>query len=190
MRKSLRILIDLDDVLVDFVGSACKAHGTTYEEVAKFWELGRWDIQVPLGKALGRTARLPDEEFWIPLNVPNFWASLPEFHWTASLLETVFRRTDDWFIVSAPSRCDSSRHGKLEWFNRYFGFASDRFIPTRYKEIFAKKGVVLIDDSTTNIDKFNAEGGKGILFPKLWNGNHVHAADPLTYVRNYLEACK
>jgi len=66
-----------------------------------------------------------------------------------------------------------------------FGDGFQDYILTREKHLLARKGAVLIDDSDANVDAFNRGGGRGILFPQVWNSKYRLAGqDPVEYVLN------
>ena len=47
----------------------------------------------------------------------------------------------------------------------------------------AAPGVLLIDDSDKNCEKFVQHSGHAILFPRPWNSNHKYKDDPIGYLR-------
>lgn len=195
----MRILLDMDDVLVDFVDGAAALWGLTTEDLLPHWDLGVWDCVPPLGKALhARDGDHPDgmsvADFWARVGAQAyFWDNLRPLPWCDSLLTMAAAFTDDWYIVSSPSRCPSSWSGKVRWLKDYFGEEFNRIVLTRHKHLLAGPGVVLIDDQDSNVLEFTVDkdglptGGEGVLFPKYHNRNHVNRDDPVRYVRTVLE---
>ena len=183
----MRILVDLDEVLVDFIGGACRAWGVEPSLVRKHWPIGEWDIVPPLAVALNRPEPMSQSEFWEQLEgKEEFWTGLRAHSWLGELLALVSMTTDDWFIVSSPSLCPSSHSGKVRWLKDFFGRKFTRFILTNHKEILAGSQVILIDDSDRNIEKFVDNGGRGIIFPAHHNTKYAFANDPLHYVKEQL----
>lgn len=179
----MKIFLDKDEVLVDFVGAALKIHGRTFAEVEPNWTPGTWGMYEPLG--------LTPEEFWKPIAEAgkDFWTGLEAKPWIYSLLALVRKHAlSGWWIVSAPSREDSSRIGKIEWMERFFGAGFARYHLRSDKEALAEPGAVLIDDREETVEKFRAAGGKGIVFPAYHNSLHALRETPLAYVREQLEA--
>lgn len=177
----MRILLDMDELLSDFVGGACREWGKTAAEVEQHWEPGRWDIVPPLAAALGEP--LTDLAFWDRLhNRAEFWAGLDPLPWVDELVDAAARWTDDWWVVTSPSHCPSSYYGKAQWLKRQFGRRFDRFHLTPHKHLFARADTLLIDDRDDNVDRFIAAGGKGLVFPRHHNSQHRHKGDPLKYV--------
>lgn len=180
MADKIRILVDLDEVLADFVGSALRLHGVAVETFQRRQPAGTWDMTIGLD--------LSPEAFWSPINSmgERFWANLPKLPWANQLISLISGITDDWHIVSSPSRCPTSYNGKVRWLKKEFGEGFDRFALTPHKYIFAKPGVILIDDRDQNIDDFVAAGGEGIVFPTHLNTNHLFKNDPLTFIKSRL----
>lgn len=178
----MKIFLDKDEVLVDFVGAALKIHGRTFEEVQPNWIPGIWDMTVPMG--------LTPEEFWGPINAAGkaFWTGLKAKPWIWNLLHLVQNYAlSGWWIVSAPSRDDSSRIGKIEWMEKFFGAGFARYHLRADKEALAEPDSILIDDREETVEKFRAAGGKGIVFPAYHNSLHALRNNPIPYVHEQLE---
>jgi hypothetical protein len=187
--KKLRILLDMDCVMADFIRPAAALFGLSWEEVEPFWPRGRFLLlQNLIPQALAAKTGAPVEwaeaTFWKAIEGrEGFWAQLPEFEWTRQLLGIVQLNTADWYVASAPSRCPRCISEKREWLHRLLDVDwFDRLIPTPHKELMAKPGVVLIDDNPDNCERFRAEGGDAVLFPAHHNVNHGRADSPLGYV--------
>lgn len=195
---SLRILLDMDEVLVDFVYGACRAHGVTLTQMLQHSQRGTWSIVEPIGWATGILSSSPsavfgDDEFWAPIAAQGaaFWRDLPALPWCMELVTTVRNllagRGDDWHIISAPSvHAPGSYAGKVAWLQGYFGTAFDRFALTPHKHIFACRNAVLIDDRPQNVDAFREAGGIGVLFPSPMNALAKYSQDPVPYVKEVL----
>ena len=212
MKPFKRILIDLDDVLANFVGGACQEFGLTREDVEAVWELSKWDIVPPLSKVLCEKNNQPLElmsqsDFWNKLDKnEKFWINLQPLPWFNDIIRVVESFTDDWHIVTSPSWCQSSYSGKVKWIKERFGNKFSRFCITPHKELFAQPGVVLIDDRDSNVENFTystetiddgkgnkiivkqATGGKGIVFPRIHNSQHEHRNDQVKYIVSVLES--
>jgi len=177
----MRILLDMDGVLVDFVGGAAKAHGWTHDQLVQVWPPGQYEIAEPMGLTL--------DEFWQPINETGeqFWLQLeplPWIHDILHLLVTIETVTGvDWYIATTPSHHSSSYSGKVKWLQEFFGQDFDRFILTGHKHLLAGNGqTVLIDDNRSNVDKFVRAGGEALLFPARWNALHQFADDPVPHL--------
>lgn len=179
----MRILLDMDGVLVNFVKGVCDLWEVSEEKLRTHWEIGTWDLVAPLGKTIDTP--LTKSDFWIALeNRPQFWAGLEEMSWLDSLLNLA---GEDFHIVSAPGGCASSYRGKIQWLKRRFGNRFDRFAITPYKHLFARPDALLIDDKDENVETFVRAGGHGIIFPTYHNSKHAHRDTPLAYVSEQLD---
>jgi 5'(3')-deoxyribonucleotidase len=156
------------------------------ERLLEVWEIGVWDMVPPLGRVLDRP--FTETDFWSRINgSADFWSGLRPHPWCHEVIEMVSRMAPkEWFIVSAPSRCDSSFTGKIRWLKAQFGETFNRFVLTPHKHLFAGRGVCLIDDRDSNVEDFRLEGGDGIVFPRYHNAAHAHRDRPLAYVRDKL----
>jgi 5'(3')-deoxyribonucleotidase len=183
MTKKIRILVDMDEVLVDFVDAACRIHGRNVGDVLLSWPKDTWNMAQALGLSQG--------DFWHPIYIAGekFWEQLQPKPWIKNLLREVKSLTDDWHIISSPTRHSECYSGKVKWLKEYFGSTFDQFALTPHKHIFAQENVVLIDDHDDNVEKFVEAGGMGILFPAKYNANSDWASDPVPYVRHQLQGC-
>lgn len=177
----MRILVDMDEVLADFVGGVARAFSIPLSEIEQHWEAGCFDIIQPLNKAL--PASLSEGEFWSRLEWPGFWGGLDRLPWATRLIKAIGEITDNYFVVTSPSRGRYCMWEKQDWLNRFFGVAWwDRMIPTPHKAEFAEPNTVLIDDRESTIDAFRKRGGSGILFPRHHNRLRGMKSDPLGHV--------
>lgn len=99
--KITRIILDMDEVITDFVGAACRAWGTRTEEVLKNWEPGKWDMTEPVGKTI-RGTPLAEKEFWDKINNNSeFWSEMNETLFVHDILSVVRTVVDiNYHIVS------------------------------------------------------------------------------------------
>lgn len=183
----MRILLDLDCVLADFVSGASAAHGLDPAEVVRHWPAGTYRMQYAVGAALGRGEGWDPAEFWASFHGRrDFWANLPVLPWAAELAALVTGLTEDWWVVTSQSRCDQCYPGKVDWCRNFFGagaaFDEGRVIPLRAKYLLANPDVVLVDDCDENVDRFVAAGGWGVTFPAHHNKMHHHKSDPMARV--------
>lgn len=196
----MRILLDLDCVLADFVGAAAKLWGFTFTDLKPFWPAGEYGIVPPLSRRIaleaGRGWSLSESAFWATIEgCPGFWTDIPKLPWADELLDLVRSATDDWWIVTAPSRCPRCIPEKREWVNNLLGvkpgdWLGRHFVPTSHKELMAKPEVLLIDDHEDNCRKFAHEGGYPILFP-VWHNRLHHLHDnPMPAVKTALDHTK
>lgn len=179
--QELQILLDVDEVLVDFIGGACKAHGIPRESFREaVYGTCVWDMAQTLG--------VSREAFWGPIDAlgPTFWEQLEWLPWAGTLLALV--DDYDWCLVTTPTLDPASRLGKRMWIANYFGLGFGRYYITQEKHLLAAPNRVLIDDSVNNLFDFRAAGGKGILFPSVVNELYESANNPVPYIKERLDA--
>lgn len=173
------LLLDQDEVLCDFVGAACRIHGSSRERMEQFRRNHEWDISYALGRATEKD--LSQDKFWLPIHEAGieFWENLEPLPWFSDVIGWAENNFDEWYVVSAPSRETSSYTGKVLWLKRQFGYRFDRFFLTPHKEMLAFPSRLLLDDRQDNLKKFKAHGGKCLLFPTLGGRLYEHAHDPM-----------
>lgn len=185
----MKIFLDLDEVLADFVGGACQAWGVSREAVEAEWPAGEWDIVPPLGRVLKAndpTTDWGEDMFWRIISDMGefFWSKLRPLPWMGEVIDLVrYHAGDDWLIVTSPSHCPTSYAGKARWVDRYLGRDGlRRLVLTTNKPAIGGPGAVLIDDREETVRRFEKVGGRGILFPRLHNSRHNERHDPLAAV--------
>lgn len=168
------LIVDLDEVLCDFVGGACKVHGWTKERLNKQRVNGEWLMRIHMG--------MTEEEFWQPINKlnRNFWQNLQPLPWFHALIELLDEVDNDWRIATSPSNDIESYFGKLLWIETFIPDKLHKTWVTQHKHELGKSGRYLLDDRQETLDKFESEGGTGLLFS-------VNADDPVVAVRYQLQ---
>jgi len=173
-------LLDLDDVLADFMGAALRCHGWTWEEFEEVRKPGTWDMTGPM--------RLSHEAFWEPIRTEgeDFWANLDPLPWFDAVIKLVESVCKEWYIVSSPPNYLGARSGKEKWLRKAFGNDFDRYLLTPHKHLLANPQTVLIDDKEDNLFRFITSGGGGIIFPTRGNYRWPFADDPVQFLRTLL----
>lgn len=178
MRK-IKVMLDMDGVLVNFIQGAISIHGKPlkHDEVdtwnfhKKFWQMSSADFFKPM-----------EFDFWTQLERYD-WA----YHVTTAINDVV--TDNETFYCTSPSDNKGCIDGKKFWLRTY-GFHGDnheQFIPIRRKDLLAGPDVLLIDDSDHNVAAFRNAGGMAILFPQPWNENRELTEDRIGYLRKQLE---
>jgi len=181
---SIQSLLDMDGVLVDFVGGACRLHGRANPYLSGYRD---WLIcESP--EFNGMSMR----EFCAPMG-REFWASLD---WTEdgreilACVEAAFG-PENVCILSAPMLTDGCIDGKRDWINKHIPQYKTRYLFGNAKHFAAAPGRFLIDDRDDNIieyrkclyEMFPMPGtiqaneallkfcdAHAILVPRPWNG--------------------
>lgn len=157
MPQEPHIFLDMDGVLVDFVGGVAK------EFNADLSELDHWNIN----KALCMSAT----DFWTRLQEnKRFWAELEAYPWTRELVHTCLDLTGgNVTIATSPTMDVNCASQKMYWIGKFFPQFNRTMLIGPQKHLLAKQHHILIDDSQKNCDKFEEYGGRAIVFPQLWN---------------------
>lgn len=178
----MKVFLDMDGVLVDFINGACRAHQVhnPYERDPQ-QSAGVWDIERLVGMSV--------DEFWPPLG-KDFWANLnwmPDGQAILAAVEQKFGR-DNICLLTSPCDTDGCADGKLAWIRRHLPEYRRRYFLGPPKEFAASANRILIDDSDHNCERFGDEGGSTILIPRPWNQLHHKAShDPAaTWLRRTL----
>ena len=179
MKNIRRILVDMDDVLVDFVGGALQIHGIPPNERRNRLPAGVWDTTTGLG--------MSPTQFMRPIDAAGegFWRELASLPWKEELLSWIEATANEWYISTNPGHFEAAYVGKAHWLHREFGADFDRFIFTSQKHLLATRGSLLIDDNPSNVARFREEGGNAILFP-TWGNQLYHLSDDATWYMHTL----
>jgi len=158
------MLLDADGVFVDLHPVLAKVHGFRMED----WVPGEYNIEKSFPS-------LSPSDLWEHHEVrhPDFWADLPRTPWADRLMEVILAKFPVSHIcfLTMPVLDPQCAAGKMRWFKKHY--PKFKFLIGTSKKFCAGPGKYLIDDSDKNIDEFNAHGGKGILFPRVWNTLHA-----------------
>lgn len=169
----MRIFLDLDGVIVDYVPSMALFFGVPVDELYKRWTPGVYEICHALGK---------DKNIWSEVwDAPEtIWSEMPEFPWARELFNKC-NETAETFILTSPINSGTCVSGKVKWIHTFAGREYRNYILTHFKFNCARWDHILIDDREDNINFWEAEGGKGILFPNHGNRLHPAKTDPMSY---------
>lgn len=162
----MKIFLDMDGVCVDFVSGVMEVFDITQQQINEHWEPGVYDIQ----KVFEKILREPIPYFWQTLNtITSFWENLKPYPWYKDLLEIL--KPYEWYFCTSPTETQQviCTCGKLLWLQKHYKKDVTNYIFTHHKHLLAQQGTILIDDSSSNIIKFNKAGGVGILWPMRWN---------------------
>lgn len=174
-------MIDLDGVIADFIGGACKVHNVPNPYLDKK-NRGPdfWDIE--------KVLNIPSDKFWKDME-EDFWENLsftPEGSEILSIVESYFGE-ENCCLLTTPSYNVGCSTGKMKWIKNNLPQYYRRFFIGVPKYFLARKYSVLIDDSDANINKFRKYGGQGILIPRPWNTMHMNEVGLLTHLKHSLE---
>lgn len=167
------VFVDMDGVLVDFVGGVLKSHSLPLSTIKRFE--GAYDIAAVLN--------MKPRDFWRHLDEDRrFWAELeptPECFEIMARLESYFDRKDI-YLLSSPAISPDCFSGKAEWVAAHLPTYMNRLFLMNKKHFCAAPGRLLIDDSDTNVAKFKSAGGAAVLLPRPWNSRHAELRNKTT----------
>jgi 5'(3')-deoxyribonucleotidase len=153
----------MDGVLSDFVGAVLDLHSMLGYDIVD---------TVDVTSSLEESLEITVEEMWRNIgNVKYFWRDLKltryahDIYWRACAVVG----TDSVFISTSPSECPACASDKFEWCKRHLDVPHRNIMVGSSKHLMANPNHLLIDDTERNIERFEAEGGKGLLYPAPWN---------------------
>lgn len=173
----MRIFLDVDGVLADFVGTAARHMGFDPSLVTA------WDFYSLIGTT--------DRQFWDTVKSygSEFWKTMDKYPWCGDLFRDCSKVGDVSLLTAPPPRADcrpAAVSGRIEWIHATFGESFKDYFAGCKKESLAGAGAVLLDDSDSNCRKFEAAGGRAILFPRPWNAN-AGIDEPYSFVLDQLD---
>jgi hypothetical protein len=170
---SLELHCDLDDVIVDCVRASLLANGRA--DLAN-------DPTFPPTYNISTDVGMSYQDFWGKVDSlgSDWWLQIPFTSFGRGLLDYLLSLE---VPVSITSRVISANgcHGKWRWWEQHIPSRVPLHLTTD-KSKFAGVGNLLIDDSPTNIDKWTAKGGCGILVPAPYNENKHLIGRELSYI--------
>lgn len=178
----MKCFLDLDGVLVDFIGGSCAMH-----KVVSPWThpkyMGKWGAEEMFGFTF--------KDFWLPMG-EDFWANLK---WTAegkdilSLVEHIFGY-ENICILTTPCLTEGSVNGKIKWIEKHVPAYSKKFMIGYQKHFCATSNAILVDDNGQNVKAFRSHGGEAVLVPRPWNSNHDREPLLIPYLTEKLNEYK
>lgn len=163
----MKCFIDMDGVLANFVGAACRVHNRPwpYDDPKN---LGRFEIEPAWG--------ISPREFWKPIDAAGigFWENLEKTEFADRLIRfaTSIYGLDNLCILTSPSDDPACVPGKRAWMRMNYPLLSKNMLFGSAKQFLAGPDRVLIDDRDKNLEDFQMYGGFGVLVPQPWNRGH------------------
>jgi len=175
----MKIFLDMDGVLADFVKGACVAHLRDCYDKPE--HLGIFDMEKLWGISVA--------EFYAPLKGFEFWASLDKTPEADAIVEAALKNVGPTqvAILTSPVNDPECVPAKRYWIEKHYPILTKNMIFAYKKGFIAGPEKVLVDDKDRNISEFVAGGGHGILVPRLWNGMYLSAHNTRQIVLEALE---
>jgi 5'(3')-deoxyribonucleotidase len=167
--KTLRVLLDVDGVLADFVKSYLRL---VYEVTGRWYE-HHHVTEFNLGNALGLTA---DEASEVNKGIVQGWCS--EIEPLTGAIEGVgaLSYLADVYVVTSPwNKCPTWTYEREQWLARHFGIPHAKVLHGSAKHLV--RGDVLVDDKTETCVKWQAEHpcSSCVLWKSPWNSRDAWA---------------
>jgi 5'(3')-deoxyribonucleotidase len=182
IRKKImyKCFLDMDGVLVDFDSIAMKYFNTTEDELKRCgWNPGGGWWNQYCDVTYEHLSELEED----------FWATLPKTQWCDQVIEIIENKfgPQNICILSTPVPNRGCLSGKYLWIENWYPKYLKQMLIGRPKYFCSGSYKVLIDDDDENIQEFESEGGRGILFPRYCNNLHAKADNPIEYLKVELQ---
>lgn len=157
-----KIFVDLDDTLVDFVGSA-----------ARLLNVGIIDGKVDYKYFWGYLGdKAGQRSLWKNINKagPEWWESLPKLPWADNLWQAACTSCPDVIILTSPGKsvgAEIAASGKLRWVFKNYG--AHNIIITPHKHMCSSPGALLIDDWDKFTIPWEERGGTALKIKREWS---------------------
>ena len=159
----MKCFLDMDGVLVDFVGAMCRVHNQK-------WPYNEGDNK---NIDLETIWDMPAKEFWAPADTIEFWADIKAYETGQDLVDCAIKTygIDNVSVLTSAPLSPESAAGKIICLQRNYPKLARRFlIATKYtKKLCAEPNAVLVDDRIKIIREFQENDGIGVLYPQPWN---------------------
>ena len=180
----MKVLLDVDGVLADFVGGVCKF----YDRENPY--------QYPENKGVYDIVKLLEMEpltFWKPLGY-QFWKDLEKLPYADSIVEMVTDTYGEENICILTKPCDTvgCADGKVAWVKEHY--PQFNYLIGSSKSWCAYPDSILFDDHWPNVRRFREKTGLAFLMPGAWNQKHgQHPTEELQkflqHKKAVLDAC-
>lgn len=169
--------LDMDGVLVNFVGGACRMLGRENPYGLK-QHMNNWDLPGILGVSL--------KEFYDPMG-RDFWSQLepmPDCFDILNVVESSFGR-ENVCLLTSPVHTPGCVEGKRDWLWKHLNHYARKgqVLFGSAKHFVAHGDAWLVDDRNENVDDFELAGGNAVLVPRFWNRNY----DLVGCAKNYVD---
>jgi 5'(3')-deoxyribonucleotidase len=175
------VYLDVDGVMVDFLGGLHKALDAPYSYNPYPYKKGLWNMLDAI-RPSNFNGNAPSFEECNACCTQEFWANLDWIHDGHDILRLIvdtFGKNNIWLLTTLMPNVGSAS-GKIEWINKCLPWYSKRiFITTASKSVVASPDALLIDDRDKNVEDFCTAGGHAILVARPWNKLHMLANDTI-----------
>lgn len=181
------VFLDMDGVLVNFLGGLHKALDVPYSYENYPYEKGKWNMLTDIKGFSDIPATFKQCNDCCTF---EFWQNLEWIHDGHDILRMVTKKFDtkNIYLLTTPMPNPQSSTGKQLWIKYHLPIYYKRVIITQSpKHLLARSDTLLIDDKDQNIDGFIEAGGRGLLVPRPWNRAHFCADRTVETIKAFLE---
>jgi 5'(3')-deoxyribonucleotidase len=184
IKRLKTIYLDMDGVLVDFVGGVLAHHNIDPSEQAN---IKSWDFF--------QQFEIDEKNFWkTTAGKIAFWRNLPPYDYTQDVMDYCRMYAEEVKLCTSCG-CPAAASGKNDWAKTWLNIESKDVIHIVDKWRLAyMPGTILIDDSEINLAHWHnacTAANRGlyawsILFPQPWNTSRHFADTRLAYLQRNL----
>lgn len=180
----MKILLDMDGVLVNFVKGVCALHNMQCPTDVVSYDIWKHRAFQNNGITYEDTV-----EAIRNVGAKVFWEMLTPYDETTELMSVLYGTGLGIQIITTPMRQVPSYYGKKAWLRKYHPELSHKVIFTDNKYWYANDATILIDDKDDNVIAFRKSGGHAILYPQSWNYNSgiVSGIKKVMYVQQQIK---
>ena len=181
------VFLDMDGVLVNFLGGLHKALGVLYSYENYPYEKGKWNMLTDIKGFDDIPATFKECNDCCTF---EFWQNLEWMFNGHDILRMITKKFDtkNIYLLTTPMPNPQSSTGKQLWIKHHLPVYYKRVIITQApKHLLARSDTLLIDDKDENVDGFRKAGGKALLVPRPWNRAHLQADRTVEVVKEFLE---
>ena len=181
------VYLDLDGVLVNFLGGLHKSLGVSYSYENYPYEKGKWNMLTDIKGFDDIPATFEQCNDCCTI---SFWQNLEWMHDGYNILTAIEYKFAPAriYLLTTPMPNYESPTGKWLWIQDNMSMYLKRTIITQApKHLLARPDTLLIDDKDENVDGFREAGGKALLVPRPWNHAHLQTDRTVEVVKEFLE---
>ena len=176
------VLLDIDDVLVDWRAAAIAVGGEKVNEICDAFHAG--------GEMRSAVAEAHLNLWGLIKAHPTFWTDIPKTEWCDELISHIEGLGVDWFFCTAHSRNDErSATQKVQWVHKNGWDSQKKLVITHEKWLLASPNKILIDDRDENCFRFEKAGGHTVVMPHKWNKASPFIDRRMNFVKSQLNRC-
>ena len=185
---STKVFLDMDGVLVDFIGGLHRALGVSYDPNKYPYPVSKYEMFEDL--CYRTEGRVSMDNLYRACDPAEFWSNLEWDPMGKAIRTAILVEMGSWnnvVICTSPMATPDAWKGKVEWLNRNIPEVKNISITTAPKHLYAKAGHVLIDDKDSNVAQFKEHGGAAFLVPQPWNNDReLYNTDYIPRLRKFL----